>query len=100
MKAILYLGNKLIAIPIVHLYCPIQVKFDTRDLHIILLSVCEFPENQRGEGRSSLKAANEFCIYACTLKLYDTWKAKNVLVTSVYHATDRKIGNLAAALEN
>jgi hypothetical protein len=37
-----------------HVYCPIWVKFDVRDMQIMFLSIYEFLKNRRREGHTFL----------------------------------------------
>ena len=40
--------------PISRIYYPILIKISIRDLHVMLLGICEFRENWRSEGRTFL----------------------------------------------
>jgi hypothetical protein len=44
---------------IFHIYCPIFMGFGMRDLHVTLLSTCEFSENWHRKGRTFLMGVNE-----------------------------------------
>jgi len=46
MKAILYCGRKRISSLVFHIYHAVRVKFGIRDLHLLLLSTCEFRETR------------------------------------------------------
>jgi hypothetical protein len=54
-------GRKLIFTRTFHIYCPIRLKFGIRDLHMMLLSICEFRENRYSE--SDISAWMKFCSY-------------------------------------
>jgi len=60
----------------------IRMALDLTDLHTALLSVCEFRDNWRREGRISFGNINY--IHARTTKSYDTLKFKNALVECEY----------------
>ena len=59
-------------------------------LNIMLLSICEFRENRRREGRMSFFSFGYKLnyIYACTMKPYDIIKVKNTLVNSAHYVTE------------
>jgi methyl coenzyme M reductase subunit C len=59
VKAILYCGRKRIFIPVCHIYHAVRVKFGIRDLHILLLSTCEFRETRNGRGRTFILGVSE-----------------------------------------
>lgn len=64
----------------------IRMALDLADLHTALLSVCEFGDNWRKEGRISFGKVNYF--HARTAKPYDTLKFKNALVECDFCVAD------------
>jgi hypothetical protein len=65
------------------MYCPIWVKFAVRHLHVMLLSILEFGENRRREGRTFLMGVNEITWTRVPLQRFDIQKVKKALVNSV-----------------
>jgi hypothetical protein len=55
LKALFYLGPFCIF----HIYCPICMGFGIRDLHLMLLRICEFSANWHRQGRTFLIGVNE-----------------------------------------
>lgn len=73
-------------------YSPIWVKFGVRDLHLILLRICEFRKNRLEECCTFLVGVNEISyIYACTMKPHDPSKVKNALVKRAHYVTEYNI---------
>lgn len=76
-----------------YLYFPhwVWVKFDIRDLHMILLNISEFCDSQHREGLTFLMDINWNYIYTCTVEICAILKLKLGLVKSVFCSTEYTI---------
>jgi hypothetical protein len=59
------------------------VKFGIKDLHIILLGICELHENWFKEGGTYFLSLNETMLTFVARNCHDIWRIKNTMVKSV-----------------
>ena len=69
-----------------HIDFQIFMKFDVRDFHIILWSFLSFMKTVAGKAVILLRFKRKWnYICACTVQTYDTVRAKNALIDSLYY---------------
>jgi hypothetical protein len=62
------------------MYCPMWVKYSIRDLHVMLLNICELCEHRGSEGNTFLYGHKCNYMSTCTVKQCDVLTVKNALV--------------------
>jgi hypothetical protein len=70
-------------------------KFGTKDPHVMLLNICDFPK--KGAGKAICGPKRNY-MHACAVKECDIWKAKSSLVKSVYNVRECPVSSCVCLL--